>query len=256
MNMDSISVHSNESLAPITPTTTATRRSSTNQSPNDANNVLKRNQNKIRQQKTGEFIRELKIAKTENGKQIRKLSLKNDELMHKVGDMQYKVGELEEERTSLINDISNERITNDELTEQLTKSQSSRQNYKDNFIFQKELSDEINVELSKANDNLAASKIEVTKWQHQASSERKKRKTAELELSKKRHFDSALNFDKSEKAKEFWKKQTGGLLHDFASIYSKWLKHFQNHTLDSVLELPTASSKKPRLPYPESPDSR
>ena len=254
--MDSISVHSNDSITPSSQPSTTSRQPSASRNPDAEKNEHKRSQFKARQQKTGEFIKELKLAKTENGKQIRKLNTKNDELMHKVGDMQYKVGQLEDERTGLINNLTTVRITNNEITEQLAKSQTSRQNYKDNFIFQKELNDEINGELCKANDKLTASKAEVTKWQHQASCERKKRKTAELELAKKRHLESTFSFEKSGKAKEFWKKQTGGLLHDFASVYSKWLAHFQNHSLENDLELPSIGAKKSRMCYPESPDSR
>ena len=263
--MDSIAVHSDASS---NASSVAHKRKrpipSTNKCSNDNSKISetnkkehKKTQYKVRQQKAGEFIKELKTARSENGKTIRKLTEQVDNMKTEVGDMKHRVDELEDERYSLIEDISTERVTNDDLSEQLTKAKSSRKNYKDNYQHQKDLNTEINEDLSKCNDKLELYKSEVAKWQHQANTERKKRKLAEVENSEKQNTDAWLFYDRSEKAKEFWKKQSGNMLHEFATMYSKWLQNYQNNSLENDLELPSPNAKKPRLPcYPGSPDSR
>ena len=263
--MNSIDIHSNASSTrsspernPVSKPKSSKNQTSKSKEPiidDDVKKELKKVQYKNRQQKTGEFIKELKTTRTENGKQIRKLNESVDEMKIKMGDMKHRVDELEDERLSLIDDISAERVTNDELTEELSKTKASRQNYKDNFKDQRVINTDINEEISNCKKQLELSKKDVTKWQHQANCERKKRKIAESELSKKRCSESRLNNAKSVKAKEYWQKQTGELLHDFATLYSKWLNEYQNHALENELILPTPS-KKPRMCYPESPDSR
>ena len=273
--MNSITVHSDASSASSSPERVVTNR--TKQSKplikntpddslklNDANtHNPKKNQYKVRQQKAGEFIKELKNARYENGNTIRKLNeradtmkVEFDDMKTEFDDMKHNVTMLEDERSSLVEDITTERITNDELSEQLIEAKSSRQNYKENYKHLKVENVEIKDGLSKCNAELEQCKAEVTKWQLQAASERKKRKLADAELMKKRNADSWSHQGKSAKAKELWKKQTGNMLHEFASIYSKWLQNYQNNVLDDELELPTPSTKKPKLCYPDSPDSR